>query len=163
MNNNIVFDTTFCGDWAGGVWSQDSTCASQANTCQDYVMNNPSAYTEAYWTVNSLKVYTTDGQTSSPAPAPVAAEGPKVSSPVPVQAPPAPTPKEETPPPAPAPAAPKPSPSSPSQPAAGSTDGPMALRVGPDGSVTLGPPEKKRRDHARHLALHGLKHGRRAA
>ena len=64
-NNNIVFDTTFCGDWAGGVWSQDGTCSALAGTCQDYVQNNPSAFAEAYWTVNSLKVYQNDG--SAPA------------------------------------------------------------------------------------------------
>nr|ANC68156.1 endo-beta-1,3-1,4-glucanase [Evansstolkia leycettana] len=52
----IVFDTTFCGDWAGNVWSSGS-CASLAGTCQDYVANNPSAFAEAYWYVNSLKVY----------------------------------------------------------------------------------------------------------
>ncbi|KAI4141440.1 MAG: hypothetical protein L6R39_005328 [Caloplaca ligustica] len=57
MNNNLVFDTTFCGDWAGGVWGQDSTCSALAGSCQDYVQNHPEAFGEAYWTVNSLKVY----------------------------------------------------------------------------------------------------------
>ncbi|MCJ1457865.1 hypothetical protein MMC28_008234 [Mycoblastus sanguinarius] len=67
-NNNIVFDTTFCGDWAGQVWGQDSTCSSKALTCQDYVQNNPSAFTEAYWTINSLKVYSNSGSSSSSSP-----------------------------------------------------------------------------------------------
>ncbi len=58
MNNNIVFDTTFCGDWAGNVWSQDSTCSALAPTCQAYVQNNPDAFQDAYWAVNYLKVYT---------------------------------------------------------------------------------------------------------
>lgn len=31
--------------------------ASQAATCKDYVANNPSAFVEAYWLVNSVKVY----------------------------------------------------------------------------------------------------------
>ncbi|RMD40063.1 hypothetical protein DV735_g5059, partial [Chaetothyriales sp. CBS 134920] len=53
----IVFDTTFCGDWAGSVWSTDTTCSAKASTCQDYVQNNPSAFQESYWSVNSLKVY----------------------------------------------------------------------------------------------------------
>ncbi|RAH50767.1 glycoside hydrolase family 16 protein [Aspergillus brunneoviolaceus CBS 621.78] len=52
----IVFDTTFCGDWAGNVWSSGS-CASYASSCTDYVANNPSAFEDAYWTINSLKVY----------------------------------------------------------------------------------------------------------
>lgn len=56
-NNQIVFDTTFCGDWAGNVWASDGECSSLANTCQDYVSNNPSAFTEAYWIINSISVY----------------------------------------------------------------------------------------------------------
>jgi hypothetical protein len=55
-NNQIVFDTTFCGDWAGAVWSSGS-CANLASSCQDYVGANPSAFQGAYWTVNSVKVY----------------------------------------------------------------------------------------------------------
>ncbi|EED16874.1 endo-1,3(4)-beta-glucanase, putative [Talaromyces stipitatus ATCC 10500] len=54
--HQIVFDITFCGDWAGNVWSS-STCSSYASTCNSYVQNNPSAFTESYWLINSLKVY----------------------------------------------------------------------------------------------------------
>lgn len=56
QNQSIVFDTTFCGDWAGNSWSS-SSCASQADTCNDFVANNPSAFVNAFWTVNSLQVY----------------------------------------------------------------------------------------------------------
>ncbi|KAL8645148.1 MAG: hypothetical protein Q9210_006869 [Variospora velana] len=59
-DNHIVFDTTFCGDWAGNVWGQDSTCSALAGSCQDYVRNNPGAFRDSYWTVNSLKVYQSD-------------------------------------------------------------------------------------------------------
>ncbi|OQD73046.1 hypothetical protein PENDEC_c017G05308 [Penicillium decumbens] len=52
----IVFDITFCGDWAGDAWSS-STCASKASTCNDYVSNNPSDFKQTYWEINSLKVY----------------------------------------------------------------------------------------------------------
>ncbi|KAJ5106257.1 hypothetical protein N7456_002932 [Penicillium angulare] len=55
-NLQIVFDITFCGDWAGNVWSSGS-CSTQASTCDSYVQNNPSAFKETYWSVNSLKVY----------------------------------------------------------------------------------------------------------
>lgn len=55
-NNQIVFDTTFCGDWAGAVWSSGS-CANLASSCQAYVGANPSAFQGAYWTINSVKVY----------------------------------------------------------------------------------------------------------
>jgi len=54
---NIVFDITFCGDWAGAVFSTDATCSSKASTCTDYVGNNPEAFEESYWKVNSLQVY----------------------------------------------------------------------------------------------------------
>jgi hypothetical protein len=60
MNHNIVFDTTFCGDWAGNVWSQGN-CASRAATCQDYVANNPGDFADAYWLINSVKVYEQSG------------------------------------------------------------------------------------------------------
>ncbi|KAI4234342.1 MAG: hypothetical protein L6R40_006763 [Gallowayella cf. fulva] len=60
MNNHIVFDTTFCGDWAGAVWAQEGTCAALAGGCHDYVRDHPEAFGEAYWTVNSLRVYSQD-------------------------------------------------------------------------------------------------------
>lgn len=57
VNQQIVFDITFCGDWAGATFSSDSTCSAKASTCQSYVQNNPSAFSDTYWSVNSLKVY----------------------------------------------------------------------------------------------------------
>ncbi|KOC14549.1 putative endo-1,3(4)-beta-glucanase [Aspergillus flavus AF70] len=51
----IIFDTTFCGDWAGGVWGS-SSCASKGS-CNDWVANNPAAFKDAFWRINSLKVY----------------------------------------------------------------------------------------------------------
>jgi hypothetical protein len=54
-NMNIVFDTTFCGDWAGSVWS-NGACASKGS-CVSYVANNPQAFVDSYWLINSLKVY----------------------------------------------------------------------------------------------------------
>lgn len=66
-SQQIVFDLTFCGDWAGAVWSSDSTCSAKASTCQDFVQNNPSAFQDAYWTINGLKVYTNDGSSIAPA------------------------------------------------------------------------------------------------
>jgi len=59
-NLKIVFDTTFCGDWAGNTWNT-SECASLAPTCEEYVSNNPAAFTEAYWAVNTLQVFQDDG------------------------------------------------------------------------------------------------------
>lgn len=56
-----VFDTTFCGDWAGAVFSSSQTCSALASSCEDYVRNNPSAFADAYWLINSLKVYQSNG------------------------------------------------------------------------------------------------------
>ncbi len=64
-NQQIVFDTTFCGDWAGATWS-GSSCSSKADTCNNFVANNPSAFQDAYWSVNGLKVYSNNGGSGSP-------------------------------------------------------------------------------------------------
>ncbi|KAI0294921.1 concanavalin A-like lectin/glucanase domain-containing protein [Russula brevipes] len=54
--HRMVFDLTFCGDWAGNAWFS-SGCAG-LGACDDFVNNNPSAFNEAYWEINSLRVYT---------------------------------------------------------------------------------------------------------
>ncbi|KAF8057410.1 endo-beta-glucanase [Lyophyllum atratum] len=51
--HNIIINLTFCGDWAGTVYGS-SGCPS---TCVDYVNNNPSAFSNAYFDFASLKVY----------------------------------------------------------------------------------------------------------
>lgn len=56
-HQQLVFDTTFCGDWAGQAWSSSATCAALGPTCNSYVENNPSAFEDAYWSVLALKVY----------------------------------------------------------------------------------------------------------
>jgi len=55
--HNLLFDLTFCGDFAGSpsVWAA-AGCGTGA--CVDYVNNNPTAFQDAYWEVNSLRVYT---------------------------------------------------------------------------------------------------------
>jgi len=53
QNHQIVLDNTFCGDWAGAVFGSMGCSGS----CQSYVQNNPSAFGEAYWAINSFKVY----------------------------------------------------------------------------------------------------------
>ncbi|KAF3004276.1 hypothetical protein E8E13_008397 [Curvularia kusanoi] len=53
---NIVFDITFCGDWAGGVWGQTS-CAKINPSCNAYVASQPQSFGDSYWLVNSVKVY----------------------------------------------------------------------------------------------------------
>ncbi|KAL6712675.1 hypothetical protein ACN47E_000552 [Coniothyrium glycines] len=55
-NLNIVFDITFCGDWAGGVWGSTS-CAQSNPSCNAYVASQPQSFGDSYWLVNSIKVY----------------------------------------------------------------------------------------------------------
>jgi hypothetical protein len=64
--HNVIFTNTFCGDWAGAVWSENAECSALASTCVDYVSNNPAAFKDAYWLVNSVKVYTEGGDSPSP-------------------------------------------------------------------------------------------------
>ncbi|KAI9710270.1 MAG: hypothetical protein M1820_002764 [Bogoriella megaspora] len=61
VDQQIVFDLTFCGDWAGRTTSADdgwnlNSCSSNG-ACPAYVQGHPEAFTNAYWTINSLKVY----------------------------------------------------------------------------------------------------------
>jgi len=56
----IVFDTTFCGQWAGeqAVWQGQGCAASTGvSTCNDFVANHPQEFSEAYWTIRALSVY----------------------------------------------------------------------------------------------------------
>ncbi|KZT22212.1 glycoside hydrolase family 16 protein [Neolentinus lepideus HHB14362 ss-1] len=53
--HQMVFDLTFCGDWAGSAWS---TAGCGSGSCVDFVNNNPTAFSNAYWEVNSIRVYT---------------------------------------------------------------------------------------------------------
>jgi hypothetical protein len=56
-NLQIIFDNTFCGAWAGNVWSQAVSCSSQNPSCINFVASEPQVYSIAYWLVNSIKVY----------------------------------------------------------------------------------------------------------
>jgi hypothetical protein len=56
-DQSLVFNTAFCGDWAGKVWADDAACAALADTCEDFVGANPGAFSQAYWLVNGLRVY----------------------------------------------------------------------------------------------------------
>ncbi|KAF8125507.1 2 beta-glucan [Boletus edulis] len=68
---NIIINLTFCGDWAGAVYSSDgcpSTCVGELHEIDlcfepkligrsDYVNNNPSAFANAYFEFNALNIY----------------------------------------------------------------------------------------------------------
>ncbi|EIW65027.1 uncharacterized protein TRAVEDRAFT_25981 [Trametes versicolor FP-101664 SS1] len=58
--HSAIFDTTLCGDWAGNVWESGGCAASTGvSTCEQYVQDNGSAFNDAYWEVNYVKVYQT--------------------------------------------------------------------------------------------------------
>ncbi|KAL2890522.1 putative endo-1 3(4)-beta-glucanase [Ceratocystis lukuohia] len=57
QEHNLIFNTDFCGDWAGSVWQWDKRLTARAEKCRDFVGAHPESYTEAYWTINSVKVY----------------------------------------------------------------------------------------------------------
>ncbi|KAH0581301.1 hypothetical protein H2248_012398 [Termitomyces sp. 'cryptogamus'] len=53
--HNIVINLTFCGDWAGS--SSVYAASGCPSTCVDYVNNNPSAFINAYFDFQWLKIY----------------------------------------------------------------------------------------------------------
>ncbi|KAJ3759525.1 laminarinase [Lentinula raphanica] len=57
--HNFVINLTFCGDWAGitSVW--DLACAASTGVadCNDYVNANPSAFSNAYFEINAVRVF----------------------------------------------------------------------------------------------------------
>lgn len=52
-NQSIIANIDLCGQYAGGVYAE-SGCPG---TCTDYVANNPTAFTNAFWEFGSFKVY----------------------------------------------------------------------------------------------------------
>ncbi|KAF5377240.1 hypothetical protein D9615_006352 [Tricholomella constricta] len=64
-NHHAIFDTTLCGDWAGGVWNvagipgQEQSCAQRTgfSTCEAFVRANGASMSEAYWEVKYVKLY----------------------------------------------------------------------------------------------------------
>ncbi|ODA76355.1 hypothetical protein RJ55_08201 [Drechmeria coniospora] len=54
---SIVININFCGDWGNAVWGKSDTCNEYAPTCPEYVANNPSAFSNAYWDVQYIEAY----------------------------------------------------------------------------------------------------------
>ncbi|XXQ32070.1 GH16 domain-containing protein [Plasmodiophora brassicae] len=63
-NMQIVFDLTFCGNYAGdpSIWAS-SGCVQQAPDCATFVRNNPARFAEAYFAVNALNIFQRTGST----------------------------------------------------------------------------------------------------
>lgn len=54
QQHNIIINLTLCGDWAGSAYGQ-SGCPS---ACIDFVNNNPSAFTDAFFDFEYIRLYT---------------------------------------------------------------------------------------------------------
>ncbi|KAL4966110.1 putative GPI anchored endo-1,3(4)-beta-glucanase [Aspergillus stella-maris] len=68
-HQKMILDTTFCGDWAGGVFG-DSGCpvkdpSNPIQSCVNYVAENPAAFENAFWELNSIKIYQLGGSTEA--------------------------------------------------------------------------------------------------
>ncbi|KAF2146424.1 glycoside hydrolase family 16 protein [Aplosporella prunicola CBS 121167] len=64
INHQIIFDITFCGDWAGPAY-QDAGCPMYQgmdswDSCKHFVAGNPDKFSDAFWDINSLNVYQQD-------------------------------------------------------------------------------------------------------
>lgn len=53
----LTFNIDFCGDTAGTPSIWNSTCSAQGSTCASYVANNPSAFADTYFSVDSIRFY----------------------------------------------------------------------------------------------------------
>lgn len=77
-----IFNIDFCGDMGKPLWPQ--YCSKLGGSCEDYVQNNPDKFKEAYWLVNSVKVFgkgnSTDTTTSESSSASGASETPSSST-----------------------------------------------------------------------------------
>merc|ERR1712048_939368 len=70
VDQMMIINTELCGDWAGNVWNNYG-CSGQTGvgSCVDYVRYHGSSMGEAYWSINSIKIYS-GGEDPVPAPTP---------------------------------------------------------------------------------------------
>ncbi|KAL2757499.1 glycoside hydrolase family 16 protein [Sodiomyces alcalophilus JCM 7366] len=54
---SLVFNIALCGEWAGRVWGDNAECSALAPTCDEWVADNPDAFAEAYWLINSVRIF----------------------------------------------------------------------------------------------------------
>lgn len=54
----LIVDTTFCGDFGDATWNDGCKAKTGYDTCAAYVAKVPGAFSQAYWDINSIKVYT---------------------------------------------------------------------------------------------------------
>lgn len=56
--HEIIINLSLCGDWAGETFGQVSACQQTGVSCEAFVALNPSAFTNARWEIDYLRVYT---------------------------------------------------------------------------------------------------------
>ncbi|KAI9345808.1 beta-1,3-1,4-glucanase, partial [Zopfochytrium polystomum] len=63
----IIINLTFCGDWAGALYGNRPGCPAPTGNagCQSFVVNNPAAFNQSYWSINSIKTFAVSDSSSS--------------------------------------------------------------------------------------------------
>lgn len=82
----LVFNTDFCGDWAGGIFGKDGECpmsdpSDTFKSCKTFVAENPEKFKEAYWEINSVQIFSPGAGGSGPHSGGPPSAGPPSSSP----------------------------------------------------------------------------------
>lgn len=55
---SVIINIDFCGSGVGQEWwDSNADCVRAAPTCEEYVAENPAAFSEAYWLINSVKLF----------------------------------------------------------------------------------------------------------
>lgn len=87
---SFIFDITFCGDWAGGVFGESGCPMSDASplqSCVNYVAQNPSQFEQSYWEINYVKIYQTGVKGATSISSASQASAPQAPAEVPVSTP----------------------------------------------------------------------------
>ncbi|UNI21581.1 hypothetical protein JDV02_007557 [Purpureocillium takamizusanense] len=59
---SVVININFCGDYGNAAWGKSDQCNNFAQTCTEYVANNPKAFANAYWDVRYIDTYQKSGR-----------------------------------------------------------------------------------------------------
>lgn len=92
-SQKLVFNTDFCGDWAGGIYGKDGQCpmsdpSDTFKSCKTFVAKNPEEFKEAYWEINSVQIFSPGAGGSGPhSGGPHSHPEPPVTTQVPVSSP----------------------------------------------------------------------------
>ncbi|KAK8113163.1 Endo-1-3(4)-beta-glucanase [Apiospora sp. TS-2023a] len=55
---SVIINIDFCGsEVSRSWWEENEDCGRVASTCNEYVAKNPAAFVEAYWLIDSVKLF----------------------------------------------------------------------------------------------------------